>query len=156
MQVLIKAILGAGVHVHTDDIFTRVYIQPKHHAHDGHPLALPRRQPFRRCGALPLLLSLRRNARSRRDIERSSTPSQLLGQQRLPVLWILRLRMQGNLNEDNADDLLGEHTGHVPHSQTDAGGVSEIQRLCRDHAVRGNYWAGLPRGSLHNSPGRGH
>ena len=32
--------------------------QIPHHAHDGHPLALLRRQPFRQCGALPLLLGL--------------------------------------------------------------------------------------------------
>ena len=73
----VDAILGAGIHVHAEHLHAG--LQPGRHAHAGQPLALPRRPPVRRRGALPLLLGSRHDTcRSCRDTERSTTPSQFV------------------------------------------------------------------------------
>ncbi|CAJ1341436.1 unnamed protein product, partial [Effrenium voratum] len=154
VQVLTDAILGAGIHVHREDVFTRSYHQNTMrltgihlHFRDASPFGNVAHYHYcwahgtTRAGAAGILKDrlLRPNSCS----SGSDFPS---------------YGAQGHLNEDNANELLrklyrigkgqqaavilGEYSGNVAHARTDAGGVSEIQRLCRHHgAVRGGYWA---------------
>ena len=107
---------------------------------------------------LPLLLGSRNNSgRSRRNPQGPLAPTQLMSSgSDFPSFGFFGCGAQGHLNEYNANELLrklyrigkgqqaavilGEYSGNVAHARTDAGGVSEIQRLCRHHgAVRGDY-----------------
>ncbi|CAJ1428853.1 unnamed protein product, partial [Effrenium voratum] len=156
VQVLTDAILGAGIHVHREDVFTRSYHQNTMrltgihlHFRDASPFGNVAHYHYcwahgtTRAGAAGILKDrlLRPNSWS------SGSSFGFFG-----------YGAQGHLNEYNANELLrklyrigkgqqaavilGEYSGNVAHARTDAGGVSEIQRLCRHHgAVRGDYWA---------------
>ena len=161
LQVLTNAILGAGIHVHQEDIFTRTYNQNTMHL-TGIQLHFRDAIPFGNVGHYNYCWA----HGTTRDGAAGILKDRLLRPNSwnfesgndYPSFGFFGLGMQGNLNEDNANDLLrklykigkgqqaaiilGEYSGNCCHARTDAGGVSEVQRLCRHHgAVRSDYWA---------------
>ena len=159
LQVLTDAILGAGIHVHREDVFTRSFHHNTMHMTGIH-LYFRDARPFgntahyhycwahgtTRAGAAGILK------------DRLLRPNSWSSGSDFPSFGFFGYGAQGHLSEHNANELLrklyrigkgqqaavilGEYSGNVAHARTDAGGVSEIQRLCRHHgAVRGDYWA---------------